>query len=1788
MKYRYKKYQIFRKKLDVSQEVLDHVYNNKISFEEYINYELEDKIPVTCLKANDYELVTFFGLEKAKLLDWKLIHSNDNVRDTLLTLDPKEPDINRLLYQQVVDRIDPRMYSSEMKKQYPDRILDAGFDAEFTERFYQGKLTVTEIVDNWSILKDKYLDKSLESLNFDGDQMKSFMIEHPALLELFGIDQFTDTMKSVLSTKTSHEEQNKAISDFVFNYTKEHGLTKENSSLIFKYIPMKEYTQRRIGEENTERLYSGLNGTPEEYLLDLPISFDQLLDSPGLNFINYYGVKNVFDFDRECGFAFTKNDGKVLETFNDYLKNASRNLAPHCTFYTRNIVDDTGNQIDRPYTKEEFYEAIRRMVIYGPELVNKKIDQREFTGTFRNQNPTLYVDETLPEAFQKKFYSQQITSLDLKEHSEYSSYLEGKSLEACISNIPLDIHSTNGVVNHHVNFVSFLNDKLDSKTTLDFLTEYSFVFGTDMGLKILSESRIESSDSLETMKTKIDDGIVEQLTQGQTPYSPDMPQSIKKRLPLYFLDDHFPKEIRDKFCEQKLDYVYIKEHPEYRNYFSEIGIERLYRDVIINKGEPNEVSLGTYMKQLCGETEGLDILSAYEYCIFENPTVRVDQFDTKENLLNELELKTYEAINNGSFIRYNHLSNRFKERFPLLFLPLDTPKELQTKFYNRNLTFEDFDRHPEWIDYFNSTEIMYGFNPEFIEIKNSLRFDNYKRTTENNIKKLELAKIYTKIDMFQQELFVMEVLSRGLATKESQYIKTWTWLINNKERIDRDGLSITDFKTHPELLNPKEVETLQNFDSNWTWLSRNEIARKSVDQKLQLVELYIKFKGPRFKWNTIVNDICFYIPEENMDQYAKILTWLINNKEKIDRDGLSITDFQKYPEILLSRSGGFALGALDEEWSWLPYLKVANRSADQKLQLIEIYMKVKRDQFQWGTILEDIFHKIPEENMDQYINALTWLSNNKERIDRDGLSITDFQNHPEFLDPNRGGRALQVFDKRWAWLNHDEIASVSADQKLQLLKFYTKLEDPTMQGIFVECISYGVPNENMDQYLETMTWLVKNRGKIEHDGLSITDFQNHPEFLDPNRGGRALQVFDKRWAWLNHDEITKQSNEKKLQLIELYSNLNNEMIKTVFADYIIEHHNSIDDKVKITLDRLDRLALSNSSELDRVLPELAKQILQLETAYMEKIENVFLKNNIPTVGKKFSVFQILHPELKDFSFSDNSSVSPILKSKSDRGREVVIFSDLMKTVLGSNNRSMRDYLNNIERGNQLFSGITSGMVTPDKLNKTDKTTLSIFAEHLNTLYQHTKVGGKNNHKVMLTGNAVSDIQQFIPLFSKDGSVDYNLPDRLISMFCHFAGFDTFQETKNYFIQKPNKADEKHRQFASQPFVLESGDFVKGINKIDYLPNILQNGSVAKEFLGNSADSDRTPLDTDLSRVITKQPTINESMNNLIANGYGPIWLVLKNDDRFVITREGTRETEKTDIDKSDLKKIEAFCTLGQDHYGIRTGFASSEIDAMITNSRDNRVGLEIAMNGFYIPVYDRMTEELVFSPKEYDTLREKMSGLSYFDTGEYHFAENLTSSDVKQLAEQIPFSKADVSKKRQAIHQAVEEAIKKVGLELNDGIDKDLSEGRVDLIDTGSTGRGTNMPGDGDFDFMLRLDKRIMVNSNNMNEIKEVLLDAFGEEHRQEVIGSGDFRLKKVKIDGLEEPVDIDMTFVEKMDQLDYSTDMALQDRLQTIEKQDPEKYPYVVANILLAKKVLSKYLAKKPQEPIQTSTHHR
>ena len=157
----------------------------------------------------------------------------------------------------------------------------------------------------------------------------------------------------------------------------------------------------------TPEVIEQLHELPDDYLETMPIPISELFNSNVLAFIARFGLQNIVDFDNECGHCFTKNDCEMLKLMDDmYLHYAANEHNPKKTIYTKKIIYENGNYIDRPYTKDEFYEAMRRMIIYGPSDWNyydKAPDYRDMTGEFRIRNSELFISEQAPEELQKLF-----------------------------------------------------------------------------------------------------------------------------------------------------------------------------------------------------------------------------------------------------------------------------------------------------------------------------------------------------------------------------------------------------------------------------------------------------------------------------------------------------------------------------------------------------------------------------------------------------------------------------------------------------------------------------------------------------------------------------------------------------------------------------------------------------------------------------------------------------------------------------------------------------------------------------------------------------------------------------------------------------------------------------------------------------------------------------------------------------------------------------------------------------------------------------------------------------------------------------------------------------------------------------------------------------------------------------------------------------------------------------------------------------------------------------------------
>ncbi len=751
-----------------------------------------------------------------------------------------------------------------------------------------------------------------------------------------------------------------------------------------------------------------------------------------------------------------------------------------------------------------------------------------------------------------------------------------------------------------------------------------------------------------------------------------------------------------------------------------------------------------------------------------------------------------------------------------------------------------------------------------------------------------------------------------------------------------------------------------------------------------------------------------------------------------------------------------------------------------------------------------------------------------------------------------------------------------------------------------------------------------NKVKNNYSAIQIAfikKFSNNPEAIESfSKNNISADVLDKMLTLENSEiQLTKESfkmffDERKWSILEEFNTEDNKLSTFGLTDAeikIFKFYKNIKLKNKESLlkilkekpeiftletQELDsfinifnmmskKLEESNAPELNKFEGDIIVQLLSSKNPEraLELINDVYSKNNLPDVGKAYLVFKILHPNYESFDLEE-SLCSPMLKgAKNDVQRDIMIFSDLIKCSMGSNNLSVRNYLINIKEGNDLFNKISSGELSLSALSEEQKQILKIFAEHLNTLYNNSNNGKENPRK--LTGKIEEDLKELIPLFSATDR--YDLPDRIVRMFGYAAGLKSYEIAMQYLDARKKYGDEKGRKnaknVAQNGLRLEEGDFIKGLGTagIENFGTILQNGSVAKEFLCAGAKSDTTPLDTDLSRILKNKENLDQAIASTISAAYGPVWFVIKNDSRLLVTRDANGERSE-----SDINRLEVFRTSRDDHYGIRTGFSTSDVDYIVVDkdyddlndidaSKINKEKLipnikhNIVLNGFYIPVIDRKTGNLIFTPEEYDELRSKMSGLKRYNAGEFKFSSNLNfDPEIQNIKNTFEETNKDIKTKKEKITEIVKKVLENNGLEFKSTFDSDITVGSAQLIDTGSTGRGTSIGKTSDFDFILRLD-----GITSKTKIRDELAAAIGGD----VADMANLRCKNVKLDGINETADIEISFVKKADSNFLSTDAALKERLEQIKKQDSDKYNDVIANIILAKKVLKEAEAYKP-----------
>lgn len=824
---------------------------------------------------------------------------------------------------------------------------------------------------------------------------------------------------------------------------------------------------------------------------------------------------------------------------------------------------------------------------------------------------------------------------------------------------------------------------------------------------------------------------------------------------------------------------------------------------------------------------------------------------------------------------------------------------------------------------------------------------------------------------------------------------------------------------------------------------------------------------------------------------------------------------------------------------------------------------------------------------------------------------------------------------------------------------FSKLSDKNQLEYYKEFMQIGIDNNISEQYIALVFENLNSKVKEENFN-DILEFSQtlSPELAHCIRGKGYIRMVQNMDEEKRADFIEKNSKDIVQSLRTKYTDLDvrfedsltpderekfdrnysKEFVSVLIkldkkGDLTSENINIVIDNLpKLGEDVITRLYNSNSDMIRANSSQLISAVSTLERedaiSLIEDTERLFSKDTIPDFVKLYKFYENVVEKQKhvlDKALRKEQKYSPELQQAgSQNAGKRIIFSDLLNISLKSNNKSLKKFIDLLDKGNKTYVKYLKNDKDLTQLTDEEKDTLKKYSDTLYTIYDESSVSKqdrkKPNRRIKNSKNYMKTLEDLSKRYIGE-AFPRNLSNEVLKTVIGrydelLAGRRTIEDFKSYMKEVNIASNRRHAELEKTKLTLEPGDLIKGVtNANKFLQELFSNGIRAGEFLGTDTHSDATPLDSDHSLILpsTVRKSLKATIGNTSSGNYGTFFLVIKKDSQKIIyTRDDPEYIFKSEnapeyqsklgknADKETIKsrinnringtfeepKLEAFSSFvtGNDHYGIRTGMAITDVDYIVVEDYDKRIGYELAMNGTFVPVVDIETNEVVFGVEDYKKIREQMQGLSYFGTKKFEVEQSAYNPMVESKVEQLfpdgeveeSISEKDAKVKREAIEKKVREAVfEKIGLGFESKITGDITPGFIEFIDTGSTGRGTNLPGDGDFDFSLKVDKAISDDPKKMEEFKNVLRKVLAIKSNHEECelteANGNFRYKKVQIEGVEMPLDIDVTFMQKTEDVTYSTDMAVKDRLQGIKANDPEGYKRVIANIVVAKEMLKK-----------------
>ena len=1502
-------------------------------------------------------------------------------------------------------------------------------------------------------------------------------------------------------------------------------------------------------------------------------------------------IKILADSNINLKFIFPALSGDIEKISNqfDSREDAIKAISVYCwVLHIQRIGDREIPQIDfeKENSKEEIYQKIYAAFSRGgcPYIESMPED-------FKREYSNLFLTSIIPEELKTLIYKKSLNRNLLFDHPEWLDILANQKLD--LNLLENSIFNKNGI---KVDSNEFVNKFKNKKAGLFVLLNYK---------------------EMNNYYCKINP--------DETKPEVMVASAIKYNLhrPLFSTPFPFTDLLTDEVLESMLGFKDKQGKP--------IDVKRVVNEF----GSREEIA---------------KICAVYERMFRSNIYGRIDPDNIKESIYQGM----YEFIINGK--KYSEdMPEDFKKEHSDLFLSQDAPEKLRALFY-----YTKNNRYNNGTNMYNYAAIYQ--NPEWIDIlvKENINLNVLFQLYDKEHKRIDANALAEQFESREDAIrtfatyFSIMRIEKNIdpaAPKESIYQSIYEFIIN-EGKYSEDMPE--DFKKeHPDLFLSQDAPAELKF----------LLYRESKKKRLQVLNQNTEWIDILTKENINLNVLFSFRSQNGNNIDAENIATLFNSRKEAIRVMIVVDGAQIEPndskEVIYEKaykaiqSGNYYSEDMPEDFKKEHPDLFLSQDAPEELKNYFYYSSNKI-----GLIRGLLQHS-------EWLDVLT-----KEKIDINLIfKLKDVNNNPIDIET-----IINDFENRKAALNalivYSNIKNSSTILHTENFKeeMYFEIYEGILNGAkYSEDMPEDFKKEHPELFLDK-TIPEDIRTKFYQKQFTLKDFEENPNLIRTfGNTNLLLGLNDNKYQFLITLFKGPDANNDCLKAIEIFNESTNEEEAEFIRNSIIESREAIGtikiEKFPDLIELHKNVQYSNAVELSSFKRNFMREILNSDNpiATFKSLENIYLKGDLPGYMKLFKCFKTIYPNFEKgdcFDFSPNSRISPELLEAGDaEHRFLIVYNDLLRTAVHSQDRTLIEYLNNINEGSELYFALNSGEKTIESISNEEVDKLTTFAGHLEALYKSIsfpyqeeltenaykedeltqkfkileRISAKDYFKDINGLVPLAEVEKYkramlktkISLLSKKFnastiSTPDELKDKIVSYIGHSAGYDSFNQMVQDINRIRNNADKRNRQCAEEyrdkPFMFEEGDFVRGIRYIDALTGSLNKGNVAKEFMcsyAGTSGSDTTPLDVDITYIVPKSGITTSIDGTPTGWDFGNIFVVIKKDNpNFNITRDKDGNILDT---KYDPNKVEMFGTYTPNggyfnHWGARTGISFTDVDFIlykenkiierderglpmvdekgnivyVKNSNDRsddgyvpiehdalaEIQFEIARNGYYIPVID-MLGRLAFTPEQYDALRSKVAGLPYYSSEEYTISSKLDFPGIDELVEIKKVDMQKTAEKEKIVRGKVEEIIKNSKLDVDtiaiaDTLSKDLTEGIVQLIGTGSTSRGTNVPDDSDFDYMLKVDKKVYMHTTGT-----LIANFKTMEHEEDNSHDKRVRLAGVTVEGLEEPFDIDISIDQKKNNIQYSTEMALEERLKTIRKQSPDDYYKVIANIVYAKQFL-------------------